>query len=318
MRKNAWEPIVVGIDDAIESRRAAALAQEIARRARTTCHPIHATRDVWSAVKSAAGRTTRFETSSLAALSELNRTTATTVFNNIQKAFRPYVSEDTLSNLDVAVGKPGDILIKTASSRKASIVVIGERQHGTIGRLFGTSTAEHLLHHFGAPIMVASPAKPVFRRILVAVDFSDGAAGTVIWAEKIARLFDARMRVLHVVEILPQNTNIGLSQEGFFELCGETFQESIWPYVTLNGAEPSTRQGQPFDTIVDEAKDWGADLLVVGSHGKGTVQSLLLGSTTQKLMHEANIPLFIVPPRAWIKAREERHAVEANAAQKAK
>lgn len=250
----------------------------------------------------------------MAALSELNQTIVKTVTKRIHTAFDPYISGTTLDNLRVTVGKPGDALIKSAAELKASVVVIGERQHGLAGRLFGASTAEHLLHHVGTPVVIASPTKPVFRRILVAVDFSDGAAGTVIWAENIARLFDAQMRVLHVVEILPEadDARIGLSQEGFFELCGETFEESIWSYVTLEGAEPSTRQGHTFETIIDEVKDWGADLLVVGSHGKGTVESLLLGSTTEKLMLESPVPMLIVPPKTWMAARSDKD--NANAA----
>ncbi len=302
-----WKPIVVGIDDSTESRRAAALAQEIARRARTTCHPIHATRDVWSGVRIVAGRATRPETSALAALSELNRTVVGAVTKQMREAFAPYVSDSTLDNLEVTIGKPGDLLIDAATSHDASLVVIGERKHGRVGRLFGASTAEHLLHHVGTPVIIASPTKPVFSRILVAVDFSDGAAGTIMWTEQLARLFDAKMRVLHVVEVLPDGDagNIGISQEGFFELCGETFQESIWPYVTLDAAEPSTKQGPTTETIIAEVKDWDADLLVVASHGKGAFESLLLGSTTEKLMHEANVPMFIVPPKAWRLAREE-------------
>ena len=311
-----WKPIIVGIDDSTESRRAAALAQEIARRARTTCHPIHATRDLWSAFKVAASRTTRFETSAVASLSEWNRTVVNAVTKEMQAAFGPYLSDDTLANLEVTIGKPGDALMKSAALLDASVVVIGERQHGFVERLFGASTAEHLLHHFGTPVIVASPTKPVFKRVLVAVDFSDGATGTIMWAERIARLFGAQMRVLHVVEILPQTdeTKIGLSQEGFFELCGETFEESIWPHVTIDGAEPSTRQGHVLDTILDEVKDWDADLLVVASHGKGIVESLLLGSTTDKLMHDADIPLLIVPPRAWNVAGKEERDTEASAA----
>ena len=311
-----WHPIVVGIDDSTESMRAAALAQEIARRARTTCHPIHATRDVWSAVRVAAGRATRPEVSALAALSGLNQTIVRTVTKRMHTAFDPYLSGTTLDNLTVTIGKPGDTLIKSATQLNASIVVIGERQHGLAGRLFGASTAEHLLHHVGTPVALASPTKPVFRRILVAVDFSDSAAGTVIWAENMARLFDAQMRVLHVVEILPESddTRIGLSQEAFFELCGETFEESIWSYVTLDSAERSTRQGHTFETIIAEVKDWGADLLVVGSHGKGIVESLLLGSTTEKLMLESHVPMLIVPPKTWEAARRDSDGANANAA----
>ena len=55
--------------------------------------------------------------------------------------------------------------------------------------------------------------------------------------------------------------------------------------------------GTPRDVIADEARRWGADLLVAGSHGFGVVKRLLLGSVSNALVHEAPCSVLVVRER---------------------
>lgn len=55
---------------------------------------------------------------------------------------------------------------------------------------------------------------------------------------------------------------------------------------------------QPAHDIVDIAQEVGADLIVMGTRGHGTVTELLLGSTVQRLLHIAPCPVLVVPPAA--------------------
>ncbi len=57
---------------------------------------------------------------------------------------------------------------------------------------------------------------------------------------------------------------------------------------------PVFREGQPKDKILDEAEDWGADLIVVGSHGYGTLKRLLLGSVSLAVATAAHCSVEIV------------------------
>ena len=47
--------------------------------------------------------------------------------------------------------------------------------------------------------------------------------------------------------------------------------------------------------LVDEAVEWDADLIVAGSHGKGFLERMLLGSTTQELLYRLPTSLLVVP-----------------------
>ena len=60
-------------------------------------------------------------------------------------------------------------------------------------------------------------------------------------------------------------------------------------------AEPQVRCGTPSRTICDEAGAWDADIVVVGSHGKGWVDRVLLGSTTERLLARLPASVLVVP-----------------------
>jgi nucleotide-binding universal stress UspA family protein len=52
--------------------------------------------------------------------------------------------------------------------------------------------------------------------------------------------------------------------------------------------------GDPADTIVARAQEWNADLIVMGTHGRGAIGSLLLGSVAQKVLQRAAMPVMLV------------------------
>jgi nucleotide-binding universal stress UspA family protein len=64
--------------------------------------------------------------------------------------------------------------------------------------------------------------------------------------------------------------------------------------------EPLPKQflpaGKPVEEIVRTAKDWGADLIVVGSHGRAGVQRALLGSVAEGVMRAAPCAVLVVRP----------------------
>ncbi len=58
------------------------------------------------------------------------------------------------------------------------------------------------------------------------------------------------------------------------------------------------RSGSPADEIVQTAREVGADLIVLGSRGLGTVRSVLLGSVSDRVLHHAHCPVLVVRPIA--------------------
>ena len=133
-------------------------------------------------------------------------------------------------------------------------------------------------------------------RILCPVDLSEYSARAVTQATAMARWYQARLTILYVwvnrasLDLPP----LALGEDERKQLLDEMARFS------------GSHEGIPIDLEVREASDiqqgildyagvLGADLLVLGSHGRRGVQRLLLGSVTERLLREATCPLMVVP-----------------------
>jgi nucleotide-binding universal stress UspA family protein len=59
--------------------------------------------------------------------------------------------------------------------------------------------------------------------------------------------------------------------------------------------ETRVEEGRPVEVLLQAAKDAGASLLVVGSHGEGGLSAAFMGSTALKLLHHSELPVLVVP-----------------------
>lgn len=73
----------------------------------------------------------------------------------------------------------------------------------------------------------------------------------------------------------------------------ETRLRSLFPEINLNITNAVVR-GSPGQVVVEEAERWGADLIVVGSHGYGFWSRTLLGSVSQAIVHHAPCSVLVV------------------------
>ena len=113
------------------------------------------------------------------------------------------------------------------------------------------------------------------------------------------------MRVLSVFEPLPTLAGMPtVDPSGYYELSEELLQRDIWPLVKTKAAEKLVRHGMVVETLLRETTDWSADVLVVGSHGKGWAQRILLGSVTERLLNDLPTSLLVAPVRTRVPAEE--------------
>ena len=140
-------------------------------------------------------------------------------------------------------------------------------------------------------------------RVIVAYDGSAAATDAVALVDAIAWPTDSVIRVVNVFE--PIMTPISGSWDGGASLASE-FDESMSAYAKdamhevlerLRSSERSVESkalhGRPADAIIDDARDFRADLVVVGSRGHGTIASLLLGSVSSEVVDHAPCPVLV-------------------------
>ena len=149
-------------------------------------------------------------------------------------------------------------------------------------------------------------------KVLVPTDFSEPSATALTYAFALARAFGASMHVLHVVEEpLAQGWN-GFGLPALPELRAQVLadaQRQLEEAVPLlardrQATELVTCLGDPEREIVGFANARNVDLIVMGTHGRGGMAHLLLGSVAEKVVRAAPCPVLTVrhPARGFVTA----------------
>lgn len=128
--------------------------------------------------------------------------------------------------------------------------------------------------------------------ILCPTDFSETSAHAVAEAVIVAGFYHARITALHVVS--PGEPS--LEEPSVDRLRRET--EAFFDAATKSGVplDVLVDVGQPARHILDRASTLPADLIVMGTHGSGGFEHLMLGSVTEKIVRKARCPVLTVPP----------------------
>jgi len=147
-------------------------------------------------------------------------------------------------------------------------------------------------------------ARPARGRIVVGVDGSDPALRALVWARDEAVVRGSTLHVVHAWSPPPPVTEIGamvspgddelyekLAQEVLSDACATIAADSP---ISLT-IESSAVRGYPSSVLLDAAAE--ADLLVVGSRGRGGFAELLLGSVSHQCLHHATSAVVVVPHR---------------------
>ncbi len=279
----SWKPIVVGVDSSPAAAGAAQLGLKIAAAAGVDCRMVHASRDPWTAVADAASP------AQSAAFLAAARWAAR---KRVQEALAGHVSGELLRDIDVEQGWPPAVLDDAVREAGAGLLVLGAKPHTALGRWLGGSTVHSVARMLRAPLLVTGTPPAEIRRVLVAVDTSTAAGPTLDAAARFADLFDAELRVLHVIEPLPILPEVPppANLSDYEHLLEEECAEKVWPLVRPD-TEKVTRHAIPEMGIQAEATAWQADLVVVGSHGKGCVERMLVGSVTERLLNQLPSPI---------------------------
>lgn len=283
------KPVIVGVDGSPESVRAAALGWRIAQAARTECRLVHAVPDVWAVA-------------SLAQVPvyspQLERDLVDDARRQLAGSLADALPGRAVDKLEIRIGQAALVLSDVVKeSGGAELVALGGKHHGALARRFGGSTAHFLIRTLDVPVLVAGPSPRPVERVLTAVDLSEFAPATLAAAEWIAGLLAARLRVLHVVEPIkfPIVVPVTLDDEEFYRRSAVMLGRLLAPLKGVPETDRVIRRGVAAETIETEAAGWPADLIVVGSHGKGWVDRLIVGSVTEWLLNRLPASLLIVP-----------------------
>ena len=152
---------------------------------------------------------------------------------------------------------------------------------------------------------VNSETRPAMRNILLATDFSHSSDAALTHAASIARRYDAKVFLAHVIRpdayqlVPPEATTVALEQTRRY---AEQQMASLLisgrlrdiPHQVLLGT------GELWPVLSDLMSEHEIDLIVVGTHGRTGVRKLLLGSAAEEIFRMASCPVLTVGPRVEV------------------
>lgn len=141
------------------------------------------------------------------------------------------------------------------------------------------------------------------QRILLPTDFSEYSAAARLYACAFAEQFGAQLHVLHVIQdlapLVPEPGAALASPIDYLrelELNANAMLERVIDPSWAAGKTivRAVRQGPPFLEIIRYAKEFDIDLIVLGTHGRGGLAHMLLGSVAEKVVRKAPCPVLTV------------------------
>jgi nucleotide-binding universal stress UspA family protein len=136
-----------------------------------------------------------------------------------------------------------------------------------------------------------------FHTILHPTDFSPGSAAAFAAACDLARDYDARLVVLHAFgAVVPVAAAAVIVSADLDELRAIARREldAVRPTNPTVRVERVFREGPSTQVILDAAREFAADLIVIGTHGRTGFRRLLLGSVTEEVLRKAPCPVLTV------------------------
>ncbi len=201
--------------------------------------------------------------------------------------------------MHVRAGLAPQLVNKVAEETGADLIVVGANPEPVLARSLVGSTGRRILYLANRPVLVANEARrEPFLRVLAAIDLSSVSRAVLEAAWAIARADKGEVRALFVLEPLPMMlARIAGDREEDRRRKGREETERVLEAVGLVGeaAQGRMREGHAGREILEEAQDWDADLIVVGSHGFGFFDRLMLGSTALFVLRHGHRATVIVP-----------------------
>lgn len=145
------------------------------------------------------------------------------------------------------------------------------------------------------------------KKILVAVDDSPFAQRAARMAIELAEATKAEIAFVHVFDAAATPAGAwGFPADrisAMSELAGKRLLKKFRDRVSERLGSRSRvhdflESGSPASAIVAVAKKWNADLIVMGSHGRGKVKRILMGSVSQEVLRKAPCPILVIPRKA--------------------
>jgi nucleotide-binding universal stress UspA family protein len=209
----------------------------------------------------------------------------------------------------ITVGHTADEVSRLVEEKEIDLVIAATRGRSGLKRLILGSVTERLMRVLACPLLVVhSPERKLVNpiSILVGCDFSPDSDLAFQHALSLAQEFEAELHLAHVIEpsvsdelLKPDKPLIEEIKQGLYSRLTEKLIAMV-PEEARNWCTPQTRilEGPPYEELGGYARTEDMDMIVLGVRGHGLVKTLLLGSTTDRVVRQAPCPVLSVSTKA--------------------
>ncbi|HEY0920088.1 universal stress protein [Devosia sp.] len=203
-----------------------------------------------------------------------------------------------------AAGEVAKDILQAASEYGADLIVIGSRGQNMVRGLFLGSVAREVLRQSHLPVRLEwieatgkdgeaaceRACHAGLKRVLLATDFSPQARA----AEDAVALLAPRAGVVDLLHVVSPDEAARYAR---WPVMARAALDNIAHEIAAAGgtSEVQLAEGKPSEEIARAAAERDADLIVVGKHGQGWVESMVIGSTAASLCEIARRPVLMVP-----------------------
>jgi nucleotide-binding universal stress UspA family protein len=152
------------------------------------------------------------------------------------------------------------------------------------------------------------------KKVLIALDYNPTAQKVAEVGFSMAKSMDAEITLLHVITDPVFYATSGYSPimgfSGFVDVgplqlssvqglkeASLKYLETSKKHLEDKAIQTIVKEGDFADSILTTAKELKADVIVIGSHSRKWLENIVMGSVTEKVLHNTSIPLFIVPTK---------------------
>lgn len=141
-----------------------------------------------------------------------------------------------------------------------------------------------------------------FKKILIAVDSSPFAMKAAKAGFDLAHDLNAEIALVFVIDRNKESVSVeaGPTREESEMVLLKEAQDTIDQLVKMYNGDRQlykfTPEGFPKEEILNTAKEWEADMIVMGTHGRTGLSHLFSGSVAEHVAKHANVPVMIIPP----------------------
>lgn len=205
----------------------------------------------------------------------------------------------------VRKGRPLNAILAAARRLKADMMVVGSHDRGMMHHFLVRSMTDELVRRAPCSVLVIHEREtrpPIaVRRVLVPVDLSNVSGEILDVGAGLARLFDAKLDVQHVVETIPVLDSFS-GAVTLRDMVPDLKQHSTRALEkVLEAADLGLESygvfvddGHAANTIVERARHEHADLVVIGKRGRSAIERFFIGSVTERVVRHAPCPVLVV------------------------